>query len=268
MRTLEFELPRALEAGEPPEARGLARDHVRLMVSSLRDDAIAHGRFSDLPGFLAPGDVLVVNTSGTLNAALPARRSDGSAVELHLSTRLPANLWIVEMRLPDGVASKPFCEVRPGESFALPAGGAATLHTPYAEPDREAAPGAVCVRLWIATLRVPSDLAGYLEAHGTPIRYGYIRQPWPLAYYQTVFATEPGSAEMPSAGRAFTPELVTRLVARGVRVAPLLLHTGVSSQEDHEPPYEEFYRVPPETAELVNQARATGKRIVLSLIHI
>ena len=80
--------------------------------------------------------------------------------------------------------------------------------------------------------------------------------------YQTVFATEPGSAEMPSAARPFTPELVTRLVSSGVQIAPLLLHTGVASLEDHEPPYEEFFRVPPETADRVNAAKRAGRRVV------
>jgi S-adenosylmethionine:tRNA ribosyltransferase-isomerase len=67
---------------------------------------------------------------------------------------------------------------------------------------------------------------------------------------------------MPSAGRPFTPELVTRLIASGVQVAPLLLHTGVASLEDHEPPYEEFYRVPAETAERVNAAKRAGSRVI------
>jgi S-adenosylmethionine:tRNA ribosyltransferase-isomerase len=101
-----------------------------------------------------------------------------------------------------------------------------------------------------------------LDRYGFPIRYGYVRQAWPNAYYQTVYATEPGSAEMPSAGRAFTPELITRLVAQGVQIAPLILHTGVASLEKHEPPYEEFYRVPGETARLVNATRAAGKRVI------
>ena len=77
--------------------------------------------------------------------------------------------------------------------------------------------------------------------------------------YQTVFATEPGSAEMPSAGRPFTPELVTRLVSTGVQIAPLVLHTGVASLEIHEPPYEEYFRVPRQTAERINAAQA-GRR--------
>ncbi|WP_371413797.1 S-adenosylmethionine:tRNA ribosyltransferase-isomerase [Meiothermus sp. PNK-Is4] len=119
-------------------------------------------------------------------------------------------------------------------------------------------------RLWIAALEIPHGLqpTAYLLEHGQPIRYSYVPQPWPLEFYQTVYATELGSAEMPSAGRAFTPQIITRLVAQGVQVAPLLLHTGVASLEEHEPPYEEFYRVPPETARLVNQARADGRRVI------
>ena len=118
------------------------------------------------------------------------------------------------------------------------------------------------VRLWIATLRLPAPPAVYLRQYGFPIRYSYVKQPWPIDYYQTVYATEPGSAEMPSAGRAFTSELLNELTVRGVHIAPLVLHTGVASLEDYEPPYEEFYRVPLETARVVNQARRAGKRVV------
>src|SRR5690349_96211 len=99
---LDFDLLPELEAHEPPEARGLTRDEVRLMVSYRSDDRVVHTRFRDLPSFLQAGDVLVINTSGTLNAAIEATRSDGMALELHLSTRLPADLWIVEVRPPDG----------------------------------------------------------------------------------------------------------------------------------------------------------------------
>ena len=117
-------------------------------------------------------------------------------------------------------------------------------------------------RLWISTLNLPVNLNEYLDRNGSPIRYGYVRESWPASYYQTVYATEAGSAEMPSAGRAFTPELITRLVANGVEVVPLILHTGVASLEDDEPPYEEFYRVPPETAAAINAARTAGRRVV------
>jgi S-adenosylmethionine:tRNA ribosyltransferase-isomerase len=80
--------------------------------------------------------------------------------------------------------------------------------------------------------------------------------------YQTIFAIEPGSAEMPSAGRPFTPELVTHLVSTGIQIAPLLLHTGVASLEDHEPPYEEYFQVPVDTAARVNAARDAGHRVI------
>jgi S-adenosylmethionine:tRNA ribosyltransferase-isomerase len=258
LSTLDFELPRELEASEPPEARGLTRDEVRLMISYKSDDRVVHSGFWDLGDFLEAGDVLVINTSGTMNAAVDAEREDGTALELHLSTRLPAGLWIVELREPAGEATEPFRHAVLGERLRLPGGAAVTLHAPY--PGHTARDGGT--RLWLSTLDLPLPLDEYLDRHGFPIRYGYVGESWPLNYYQTVYATEKGSAEMPSAGRAFTPELITRLVARGVQFAPLLLHTGVASLEDDEPPYDEFYRVPPETARLVNAARASGRRVV------
>ena len=257
---LNFVLPPELEASEPPEARGLRRDQVRLLVSNYADDRVIHTRFAALDEFLVAGDVLVINTSGTLNAALSAARRDGTALVLHLSTHLPADLWIVELRQPVANATTPFRTAQAGESLALPAGGTATLHTPYRADDSPMK--ATESRLWIATLDLPAPLPQYLAAHGSPIRYGYVREQWPSAYYQTVYATELGSAEMPSAGRAFTPELITRLVARGVQFAPLVLHTGVASLEDYEPPYEEWYRVPSQTAQIVNAARAADRRVV------
>ncbi|MSP13110.1 MAG: S-adenosylmethionine:tRNA ribosyltransferase-isomerase [Chloroflexi bacterium] len=278
LASLDFELPPQLEAAEPPEARGLARDQVRLMVSYLINNRVIHTRFRDIENFLEPGDLLVINTSGTMNAAIRAIRADGMPLELHLSTHLPADLWIVEVRLAgdelpaaNGAnlagkkASRPFHAAVAGETFALPGGASATLHTPYLHAEgtqRRTQPVPDPTRLWIATLQLPSPTPLYLEEYGFPIRYGYIKQSWPNSYYQTVYATEKGIAEMPSAGRAFTPDLITRLVARGVQIAPLILHTGVASLEDHEPPYEEYYRVPRETAQAVNMAKAAGRRVI------
>ena len=255
---LHFELPPELEAGEPPEARGLRRDEVRLMVSYLDDDRVVHSRFGDLPEFLRAGDTLVVNTSGTMNAALPAERSDGTPLTVHLSTHLPADLWVVELRSSSGY--EPVLDGKSDEVLSLPEGASMVLHTPYLSERRQRDEGSN--RLWISTLNLPVNLNDYLDRNGSPIRYRYVRESWPAVYYQTVYATEVGSAEMPSAGRAFTPELITRLVANGVRVVPLILHTGVASLEDDEPPYEEFYRVPPETAAAINAARTAGSRVV------
>jgi S-adenosylmethionine:tRNA ribosyltransferase-isomerase len=141
----------------------------------------------------------------------------------------------------------------------LPGGATAMLLTPYRQREQ---PAKDRTRLWLAALDVPRPLNDYVARRGFPIRYGYVRQPWPLDYYQTVYATEVGSAEMPSAGRAFTPELITRLIAQGVQIVPLVLHTGVASLEDHEPPYEEYYRVSPETARAVNAAREARQRVI------
>jgi S-adenosylmethionine:tRNA ribosyltransferase-isomerase len=192
----------------------------------------------------------VVNTSATLPAALPVRRADGTPLRLHLSTPAGADRWVAELRR----GGEAFAAGRAGETLALPGGARVTLLAPYLA-------GA---RLWLTRIELADGerLSAYLDRHGAPIRYGYVEREWPLADYQTVFALHPGSAEMPSAGRPFTTALVTALVARGIAVAPLLLHTGVSSQEAGEPPYPERYAVPEPTARLVNAARAGGGRVV------
>lgn len=254
--TLDFVLPPELEAASPPEARGLQRDQVRLMVSSQETNQVVHTQFGSLPDYLRAGDVLVINTSGTLNAAINARRADSTPLEVHLSTHLEDGTWLVEVRATSKKGTKPFFDIHAGETLTLPEGGSVTLWRPRISSNL--APP----RLWIATLDLPEPLHAYLERNGFPIRYSYVHEEWPIGYYQTVYTTEAGSAEMPSAGRAFTPELITRLVAKGVQIAPLLLHTGVASLESHEPPYEEYYRVPAETAALINHARAEGRRII------
>jgi S-adenosylmethionine:tRNA ribosyltransferase-isomerase len=249
-----FVLPRALEAHEPPEARGLARDEVRLMVATRSDGQIAHARVRDLPRFLAPGDLLVVNTSATLPAAVPARRADGTSLQVRFATTAPhlsgGGWWVVELRSADGVA--PFRAAVPGEQLTLAGGAGVRIVAPYAAG----------MRLWLARVDADEPLHDYLARHGHPIRYGYVPASWPLEAYQAAYALTPGSAEMPSAGRPFTPELVTRLVAGGVYVAPVTLHTGVSSPERHEAPYPEEYVVPAATARLVNAVRGWGGRIV------
>lgn len=239
--TLDFALPDALSAHEPPEARGLARDAVRMLVS--RGTSHTHHLFSDLPGLLEPGDLLVVNNSATLPAAV---RLDRLAV--HFSTAREDGTWLVELRRRTSTASEPYGGGEPGEWLPLP--GRATLRLIARETPR----------LWRA--RLDRDVESYLKARGVPIRYSYVERDWPLADYQTVFGTVPGSAEMPSAGRPFTAELVTALVSRGVAVAPITLHTGVASTEKDEPPYAERYEVPGSTARLVNLARQNGGRVV------
>ncbi|MBX6330585.1 MAG: S-adenosylmethionine:tRNA ribosyltransferase-isomerase, partial [Gemmatimonadaceae bacterium] len=256
-----FTLPPALEAREPAEARGLARDEVRLMVT-FDDGSVTHTRFTRFPHFVNPGDVLVVNTSATINAALPATRPDGEPIALHLSQRLPGGQWVVELRRLAEHGSAPLLTATVGERLALPAGGAAVLVAPYRLGGCARARSAAEVRLWLASLVVPGDVARYLDLHGAPIRYGYVPRAWPLSYYQTIFAREPGSAEMPSAGRAFTPSVLAALHAKGIVIAPIVLHTGVASLEAHEPPYPEQFRVSARTADAVNAARREGRRVI------
>lgn len=257
---ITFTLPPALEAHEPPEARGLRRDGVRLMVSYRSDDRIAHASFRDLGHFLDPGDLLVLNTSGTRSAALKATRADGTPLELHLSTHLPGDVWVIELRKIGERGSELFHDAAAGETLLLPEGGCATLHLVYPAESR----GGTLPRnrLWIASLHVPGGFEDYISRNGFPIRYSHVRESWPISYYQTVYATEAGSAEMPSAGRPFTPELITQLVARGIQFAPVLLHTGVSSPESDEPPYDEFFTVPEHTAWLINAAHPNHKRVI------
>ncbi|TYK50793.1 S-adenosylmethionine:tRNA ribosyltransferase-isomerase [Actinomadura decatromicini] len=247
--TVEFTLPPALEAHEPPEARGRSRDGVRLLLSRRATGEVTHHGFRDLPALLDPGDLLVVNTSATLPAAVRLDR-----IGIHFSTPVPSadddRLWLVELRRLTGKASAPYSGGSPGEWIPLPGGATLTLV------------GRRTRRLWEA--RLSTEVVPYLRRHGVPIRYGYVRRDWPAAAYQTAFAHDrsSGGAEMPSAARPFTPELVTRLVSGGVHIAPITLHTGVASPEAGEPPYAERYEVPEATAALVGHVRKRGGRVI------
>ena len=254
-QSFDFTLPDELSAREPAEMRGLARDGVRLMVSHADYDRVTHTRFRSLPRFLSPGDVLVVNATATMNAALDAvrttaRRTD-EPVTLHLSTALDDGRWVVELRRQTAEGNKPLLDAHAGEELILPASAIAVLEAPYAGP-----------RLWIASIATQGTVLDLANRHGRPIRYDYVPRQWPLDYYQTVFARVQGSAEMPSAGRPFTPGLLRELQRIGVQIAPILLHTGVSSLEAHEPPYPERFAVPAATADAVNVAHATRHRVV------
>jgi S-adenosylmethionine:tRNA ribosyltransferase-isomerase len=258
---IEFALPPELEASAPPEARGLKRDQVRLMVSNYSTDQVRHARFFQLDQYLSEGDVLVINTSRTRNSALTASRADGTALELHLSTHFDEDLWTVEVRSIDEAGKTKHLEnAREGEILTLPVMAKAILQEPYvSDCTDDSKPSET---LWLAKLKFPYHVDDYLARYGFPIRYNYVKERWPLSFYQTVYATESGSAEMPSAGRPFTSGLLKRLSSKGIKIAPLVLHTGVSNLETHEPPYKEFYRVTSETARMVNEARASGRRII------
>ena len=245
---LDFELPDALLATEPPEAHGASRDGVRLMV--VEHGEISHLVFRALGAALRDGDLLVVNTSATVASAAEGRRADGRPVVVHFAGPSPEGAWLIEVRRPDQTG--PVRDLAPGETLLLDAGGSLQLLAP-------AMPGAT--RLWEASLLGGWRVADWLRRHGRPIAYSHA-PPRPLADYQTVFARHPGSAEMPSAGRPFTLELVVDLLTHGVNFAPVLLHAGVSSLESGELPPPERFEVPPDTARLINRARSEGGRVI------
>lgn len=233
-------------ATSPAEARGLARDEVRLLVASpggLTDTLFCH-----LPHHLRAGDLVVVNTSATLAAAVDGRRSDGSEVVVHFATARDDGTWVVEVR-PPAPSFGPVTDIRQGELISLPD---ASLRIVTTERGQR--------RLHVA--RVDTSVTALMERVGRPIAYGYVPQRWPLSDYQTVFAREPGSAEMPSAGRPFTADVVTDLARHGILIAPIVLHTGVSSPELGEPPSAERFRVPAATASLVTHVKKQGGRVV------
>ncbi len=264
---VRFQLPPDRSASRPPEARGLARDQVRLLVArssrhgssgspAVADSpyAIQHARFADLAGFLRSGDLLVVNDSATLPAALDAVHADGRRAAVHLSTQLDDGTWVVEVR-PATDAHGPLLGLQEGDRLNLPGGVMLNLRRPYPEPSTPAP------RLWTATAPVTS-LLPYLRRHGRAITYDHLVGRWPLEAFQTIFAHSPGSAEMPSAARPFTPRVVSSLRRAGVMLASVTLHAGVSSPEAGEPPMPERFTVPSETARLVDVTRRTGGRVV------
>ena len=247
-----FTLPSGSEASEPAERRGLARDGVRLLVA--RPGGVQHTVFRALSDHLSPGDLLVVNTSATVPAAVDGLRGNGVRSPVHIASGLDDGTWVVEVRLPD--SSGPQTELSPGEVIELT--GVQRVRIEEAFPDS----GAAVSRLWRVTPTPGRDRLSYLLDHGRPIRYGYLSASWPLGDLQNVYADEPGSAEMPSAGRPLSRRVLVQLMVRGVVIAPLVLHTGVSSPEKHEPPMPEPFSVPQSTADLVNLTTRAGRRVV------
>jgi S-adenosylmethionine:tRNA ribosyltransferase-isomerase len=252
-----FTLPPELSAKEPPERRGIRRDQVRLLVIERATGRIEHSRFDKIDNYLRAGDLLVFNSSRTLPASLRGCcAAHGPCMEVRLAERLPDDSWLALLLCEQG---DPFgCGLRAGMQIEFAEGLAATV----LERDENIS------RLWQLRFSISgTQLVDLIYRLGKPIRYEYVSAPWDLDYYQTVYAKEPGSAEMPSAGRAFTWKLLLDLKRRGIESAYIVLHTGLSSYMDDEldrahPASEEEYFVSATTAEKINRARKSGGRMI------
>jgi S-adenosylmethionine:tRNA ribosyltransferase-isomerase len=248
-----FTIPEELNAVSPPEVRGIRRDQVKMMVLTRYNGKCIHSQFNQLTNFLREGDLLVFNNSRTIPAVLKAdvwrngimRKK---AVEVRLARKVYENGW--EVLLPEGGVKKGdkliFSKRLQGKTVLL------KDNYPF-----------VLVRFSLTGRRFYEEIYKL----GQPVRYEYIHHPWELDHYQTVYGSVPGSVEMPSAGRAFSWELISQLKKKGVKTAFLWLHTGLSYLMDNQwelPPGEnkESYAIPQETAELVTEAKHNGGRII------
>jgi S-adenosylmethionine:tRNA ribosyltransferase-isomerase len=255
--TLSFDLPDELNAGQPPERRGLSREDVRLLVIERRTGQIDHSQFGRLTKFLRPGDLLIFNSSRTLPASLPGQwqEPDGNHhLEIRLAEHLPDDSWLALLLCRDRI------RCAPEQGALIEFGGGLTA--------RVLRPDGRIPRLWkIRFSQSGSRLIDLIHRLGQPIRYDYVSSPWDLSYYQTVYANLPGSAEMPSAGRAFTWKMLFHLQRAGVDTAFLVLHTGLSSYVDQvfdrqHRMAEEEYEVSATVAEKIQRTQARGGRII------
>jgi len=251
---IQFDLPQHLSCPKPTEERNIARDDVRLMITK-NSGRIDHTTFDHLTDFLRKGDVLVVNTSATVPSALPVLLPNGKQGKLHVSTKLNYRKWLVEIREVKGNKTVRWNGGSAGMVFTLPSAARAKLSHRFHENEQ-------ALHLWIADFDIDQPMQKYLSVNAQPIQYENLDRQYPLSYYQTFFSFHPGSAEMPSAGRAFTGGLIERLITKGVTIAPILLHTGVSSLEEGELPYPEYMEVDPITASVINTAKGQGRRII------
>ncbi|CAN5427212.1 S-adenosylmethionine:tRNA ribosyltransferase-isomerase [soil metagenome] len=251
---IQFELPATLSCPLPSEERNISRDAVRLLVSH-EDGKMEHSTFDQLPFFLKKEDVLVVNTSATVPSAFPIQLPDGNTGRLHVSTKLQTGEWLIEIRKIIGNKTKRWYDGKEEMLFSLQGGGKVLLKEQFYKDDTP-------LRLWKAKFVCQDQTVNYPKNIALPIQYENLDRHYPLSYYQTYFSFQPGSAEMPSAGRGFTKSLVKRLLRKGITIVPLLLHTGISSLEENELPYPEYLEIDPLSASILNHAKANGQRII------
>jgi S-adenosylmethionine:tRNA ribosyltransferase-isomerase len=253
------EVKRKLSARRSPPKH---RDAVRLLALDVGRDAFVDARADDLPRFLQPGDLLIVNDAATIPASLSGRTETGGAIEVRLCghgdgpSRFQAVLFGAgdwRMRTEDR-PPPPLLAV--GERIVFGELKATVLRVSQ-----------VSTRL----LEIEFDRSGAalwdaLYAIGRPIQYSYLARDLPLDAVQTSFGGRPFAFEMPSAGRPLSFSILAALRARGVRIAAILHAAGVSATGDPALdaalPLPERYEIPPATIEAIAEAHASGHRII------
>ena len=244
-----YDLPKELIAQEPVAPR----DAARLMVLSRKDDSIRHKVFRDLPEFLEPGDLLVVNNSKVLPARIVGvKQPTGAVCELLLLRQVKGDQW--------ECLAKPGKRMQPGTKVSFGDGSLTAV------VDETMEDGNKYVTFYYDT----ETLYEKLDEFGKMPLPPYItKQLEDQSQYQTVYAKELGSAAAPTAGLHFTPELMDTLRAMGVGIAEVTLHVGLGTfrpvQEDEiadHKMHSEWYSISEETARRIRETKAAGHRVI------
>ncbi|MFA9559287.1 S-adenosylmethionine:tRNA ribosyltransferase-isomerase [Evansella sp. AB-rgal1] len=251
LRATSFVVPESLNASSPPEIRLGRRDYVKMMMLDRVTGNFINTRFDKLPDFLQEGDLLVLNNSRTIPAVFHVNVLRNGLVwkknkEVRLARCIAKNVW--QVLIPDLQLRK--------EDVLLFSEGLRARVNAVEEPF-------TVVEFSLCGTQLFNELYTMVE----PVRYEYIHEPWELDYYQTVYATVPGSVEMPSAGRAFSWELLQTLRKRGIKTAYLQLHTGLSYLLDdrwhqHPSSNKERYEIPATTLAATKQTKENGGRVI------
>ena len=244
-----YDLPKELIAQEPASPR----DAARLMVLHRGSDAIEHRIFHDLPEYLMPGDLLVVNNSKVLPARIVGvKQPTGAVCELLLLRQVKGDQW--------ECLAKPGKRMHPGNVITF---GDGTL-TATVDETMEDGNKLVTFRYDTETLYEKLDAFGKM-----PLPPYITKQLEDQSQYQTVYAKELGSAAAPTAGLHFTPELMDAIRAKGVGIAEVTLHVGLGTfrpvQEDEiadHKMHSEWYSISEETARQIQEAKAGGHRVI------
>ena len=266
MRTSDFdyELPSELIAQTPVEPR----DSSRLLALDRATGRTEHRRFTDIPDYLGPGDLMVFNQSRVIPARLLGMRDDnGGRVELLLLRREAEGLW--------QALARPGRRLRPGATVTVTPPGREGPHpNPRLEGDEDRKDAPLTIEILESRpngtkiVRLSSEDAIERMGH-TPLP-PYIRRTLEdPERYQTVYARQPGSAAAPTAGLHFTPELLSRIRAAGVETAFVTLHVGLDTfrpVQEEDPAahtiHTESYSLDADAADSLNRARVEGRRII------